>query len=91
MDRPDGLATESDVRRDLERLYQTSVQSWEVLAHHVVPHALPAQLPPLSALRPVWAGERTLVTGDHRASSSIQGALDSGDRAGRMIGARLSG
>lgn len=91
MDRPDGLATESDVRRDLERLYQTSVQSWEVLAHHVVPHALPAQLPPLTDLRPVWAGERTVITGDHRASGSIQGALDSGDRAGRMIGARLSG
>jgi len=91
MDRPDGLATESDVRRDLERLYRTSVQNWEVLAHHVVPHALPAQLPPLIDRRPVWVGERTLVAGDHRASGSIQGALDSGDRAGRMIGARLSG
>jgi len=90
LDRPDGLAPEADVRRDLERLYQISTQSWEVVAHHVVPHALPAQPSPLTDRRPVWTGERVLVTGDHRGSGSIQGAMDSGERAGRAVTDLLS-
>ena len=83
LDRPDGLASENEVRRDLERLYQTSTQGWEVLAHHVVPHALPAQPPPFVERRPRWTSDRVLVTGDHRGTGSIQGALVSGDRAAR--------
>ncbi|WP_111719260.1 NAD(P)/FAD-dependent oxidoreductase [Homoserinimonas sp. OAct 916] len=85
LDRPDGLAGEDDVRRDLERLYQRSTQGWEVFVHHVVPHALPAQLPPLEDRRPTWTGDRVLVTGDHRGTGSIQGALVSGDRAARAV------
>lgn len=85
LDRPDGNATETDVRRDLERLYGTSTQGWDVLTHHVLPHALPAQPPPLENRLPKWTGKRTLVTGDHRGTGSIQGALNSGDRAGRAV------
>ena len=85
LDCPDGLATEAEVRRDLERVYQTSTKGWDVLTHHVVPHALPAQLPPLADRRPTWTGDRVLVTGDHRGSGSIQGALVAGDRAGRAV------
>ncbi len=85
LDRPDGRADEVAVRRDLERLYQTSTQGWEVLAHHVVDHTLPAQLPPFVEREPRWTGERVLVTGDHQGSGSIQGALVSGDRAGRAV------
>ncbi|GAB3127928.1 flavin monoamine oxidase family protein [Glaciibacter psychrotolerans] len=85
LDRPDGLAGEGDVRRDLERLYRTSTRHWEVLVHHVVPHALPAQPPPLGDRRPRWTGDRVLVTGDHRGTGSIQGALVAGDRAARAV------
>ena len=42
LDCPDGLAGEADVRRDLERLYQTSTHDWEVLVHHVVPSSATA-------------------------------------------------
>jgi hypothetical protein len=91
LDRPDGLATEEEVRRDLERLYETSTRGWEVLAHHVVPHTLPAQPPPLRRGRVTWTGERILVAGDHRESGSIQGALLSGVRAGYTVVARLAG
>jgi phytoene dehydrogenase-like protein len=90
LDRPDGRATESEVRRDLERLYETSTRDWEVLAHHVVPHTLPAQPPPLRPPRATWAGDRTLVAGDHRESGSIQGALLSGVRAGHAVARRLT-
>ncbi|MCY0903427.1 flavin monoamine oxidase family protein [Arthrobacter sp. H14-L1] len=85
LDRPDGLAGEADVRRDLARLYLTSTDDWEVLVHHVVPHALPAQPPPLEAPGPKWMGRRILVAGDHRASGSIQGALHSGEQAARTV------
>ncbi len=85
LDRPDGMASEAEVRRDLERLYQTPTSRWEVIAHHVVPHALPTLPPPLGDRLNKWMGKRTLVTGDHRGTGSIQGALDSGDRAGRAI------
>lgn len=83
LDRPDGHATEAEVRSDLARLYGRSTENWDVLTHHVVPHALPAQLPPLEKRLPKWAGNRTLVAGDHRGTGSIQGALVSGDRASR--------
>ncbi len=90
LDRPDGRADEVAVRRDLGRLYETSTQGWEVLAHHVVDHTLPAQLPPFVEREPRWTGERVLVTGDHQGSGSIQGALVSGDRAGRAVTDRLT-
>jgi monoamine oxidase len=91
LDRPDGRASEAEVRRDLERLYRTSTRRWEVVAHHVVQHTLPAQPPPLVDRAFTWTGDRVLVAGDHRATASIQGALVSGDRAARALSRRLDG
>ena len=91
LDRPDGRSSEADVRGDLERLYRTSTRRWEVVAHHVVRHTLPAQPPPLRDRAFAWTGERVLVAGDHRATASIQGALVSGDRAGRAVSRRIDG
>lgn len=89
LDRSDGLANESEIRRDLERLYRTSTRDWDVLAHHVVPHTLPSQPPPLTDRGPAWVGERTTVAGDHRESGSIQGALVSGALAAGAVLSRL--
>ncbi|RUQ99215.1 flavin monoamine oxidase family protein [Labedella endophytica] len=91
LDRPDGLASESEIRRDLERLYRTSTDGWDVIARHVVPHTLPAEPPPLVDRGPVWTGERTLVAGDQLETASIQGALVSGVRAADAIGRLLAG
>ncbi|MGM1029434.1 MAG: flavin monoamine oxidase family protein [Actinomycetota bacterium] len=90
LDRPDGRASEAEVRRDLARLFGTSTRRWEVLAHHVVPQAVPAQRPGPIQRGPIWTSERVLVTGDHRETASIQGALVAGDRAGRAAERRLS-
>lgn len=90
LDRLDGRADEAAVRRDLERIYQTSTQRWELLVHHVVPHTLPAQPPPFVEREPRWTGDRVLVTGDHQGTGSIQGALVSGDRAGRAVAELLA-
>lgn len=90
LDRPDGLVGEAEVRRDLERLYRTSTRRWDVLEHHVVRHAVPAQPPGPIARGPLWTGRRVLVAGDHRETASIQGALVSGGRAAASVARRLS-
>lgn len=89
LDRPDGRASEAEVRRDLARLYGTSTRRWEVLALHVVEHTLPAQRPGPVDRDLTWAGERVVVAGDHRATASIQGALVTGDRAARAVARRI--
>ena len=62
---------------------------WEVVAHHVIPDAVPATPPPLRLTRPVDAGDGLFVCGDHRDTASIQGALVSGQRAARAVLAGL--
>lgn len=85
LDRPDGQAGEAVVRADLERLYGVPTRSWQVLAHHVIPHTLPAIPPPLVDRSPQRVLERVLVAGDHRDTGSLQGALVSGDRAAQGL------
>ncbi len=68
------------------RLYDTSTTGWEHLATYDVPRALPAMPAPhdfQSAIRVDG------VYGDHRDTSSIQGALASGERAARAVAADL--
>ncbi|MCH8563890.1 FAD-dependent oxidoreductase [Nesterenkonia sp. LB17] len=91
LDRPDGLAEEAAVRRDLERLYQGSTADWELLTHHLVEHTLPVQHPPLLQARPQQLGDRVLIAGDHRDHGSIQGALVSGDQAAQSLTRLLAG
>ncbi|VXB45504.1 NAD(P)/FAD-dependent oxidoreductase [Pseudoclavibacter sp. 8L] len=90
LDRLDGLASEAEVRRDLARLYKTSTADWEVITHHVIPHTLPVQLPPLRDRGPQLLGERVVVTGDHRETGSIQGALVAGQRAAAAVAESLA-
>lgn len=80
-----GEATEADVRRDLARMYGVDVSSWELIAHHEVPHTLPAQSPPLIDRREQRVSEHVFVAGDHRDTASINGALVSGGRAARAV------
>ena len=83
--RPDGTAGERQVLAHLGDIYQCSTAGWEVLAHHVIPDAVPATPPPLRLTRPVVAGDGLFVCGDHRDTASIQGALVSGQRAARAV------
>lgn len=79
-----GSALEPDVRRRLGELYATGTESWEHLRTYVVPCALPAMAAPHAFRRPVRA-DGVYVCGDHRATSSIQGALVSGRRAADAV------
>ena len=69
----------------LADMYGCDTARWEVVAHHVIPHAVPATPPPLRLTRPVDLGEHLFVCGDHRDTASIQGALVSGQPAARAV------
>jgi protoporphyrinogen oxidase len=72
----------------LAELHDQDTSGWERLATYDLPHALPAMTAPHDFRRPVRVvhGEgRVYVTGDHRDTSSIQGALVSGRRAAAAV------
>ncbi len=75
------------IRRQLRGWYGRSVDGWERVAGYRIPHAQPRQdpgdLPRLA--REVRVDARTWVCGDHRDTSSIQGALVSGRRTARAL------
>ena len=80
-----GEASEKDVRTHLNRLYGTDTSRWEVLRRYEIARALPAMNAPHRLRQSVRAGGRRYVCGDHRDTSSIQGALYSGRRAARAV------
>ncbi|GAA4009804.1 NAD(P)/FAD-dependent oxidoreductase [Streptomyces marokkonensis] len=73
------------VRIHLSRLYGTPTTRWETLAVHHTPEAVPAMRPPHDPRRPVRLLAGLYVCGDHRDSSTVQGALRSGRRASAAI------
>ncbi|MFF1324812.1 NAD(P)/FAD-dependent oxidoreductase [Streptomyces chartreusis] len=77
------------VRMHLSRLYGTSTARWETLAVHHTPEAVPAMRPPHDLRRPVRLLAGLYVCGDHRDTSTVQGALHSAHRAAAAILADL--
>ncbi|MET8668608.1 NAD(P)/FAD-dependent oxidoreductase [Streptomyces tendae] len=73
------------VRMHLSRLYGTPTTRWETLAVHHTPEAVPAMRPPHDPRRPVRLLAGLYVCGDHRDTSTAQGALHSGHRASAAI------
>jgi phytoene dehydrogenase-like protein len=77
--------SEQAVRAQLRLLYGSDPSAWEHVATYAVDDALPAMLPPLDLTKPVDLGDGLFVAGDHRDTSSLQGALVSGRRAARAV------
>lgn len=73
------------VRAQLAELYGTSTTGWELLAVHHDPEAVPAMPPPHDRLRPVRVLSGLYVCGEHRDTSTVQGALHSGRRAAQAL------
>jgi phytoene dehydrogenase-like protein len=69
----------------LSRLYGTSTTRWETLAVQHTPEAVPAMRPPHDLRRPVRLLAGLYVCGDHRDTSTVQGALHSAHRAAAAI------
>ncbi|WP_097870974.1 FAD-dependent oxidoreductase, partial [Streptomyces sp. rh34] len=69
------------VRAQLAALYGVPTDGWELLAAHHDPEAVPAMEAPHDPRRPVRVLAGLYVCGDHRDTSTVQGALRSGRRA----------
>ncbi|MDQ8701397.1 FAD-dependent oxidoreductase [Streptomyces sp. LHD-70] len=76
---------EREVRSQLARLYGTSTAHWDLLAVHHDPEAVPAMPVPHDPRRQVRILAGLYVCGDHRDTSTVQGALHSGRRAARAV------
>lgn len=76
------------VRSRLARLHGTSTDSWQQVARYDVSRALPSMRAPHDFRRPVCR-DGIYLCGDHRDTSSIQGALFSGRRTAEMMMASL--
>ncbi|MEU0583791.1 NAD(P)/FAD-dependent oxidoreductase [Streptomyces sp. NPDC006132] len=86
--RPPG-GVDTAVRMQLARLYGMSTARWETLAVYQTVEAVPAMRPPHDLRRPVRLIAGLYVCGDHRDTSTVQGALHSGHRASAAILADL--
>jgi len=64
----------------LTRMYDTNASSWELIGHYPISHALPSMPVPHAVERPTRF-DSVFLAGDYRATSSIQGAMESGRRA----------
>ncbi|MFE6699622.1 FAD-dependent oxidoreductase [Streptomyces sp. NPDC057718] len=73
------------VRAQLAALYGVPTDGWELLAAHHDPEAVPAMEAPHDPRRPVRVLAGLYVCGDHRDTSTVQGALHSGRRAAEAI------
>lgn len=73
------------VRRHLSALYGISTVRWETLAVHHTAEAVPTMRPPHDLRRPVRLLAGLYVCGDHRDTSTLQGALHSARRASAAI------
>lgn len=76
---------EPAVRTHLARLYGTATHRWETLAVHHTRDAVPAMPAPHDLRRPVRLLAGLYVCGDHRDTSTVQGALHSAHRATTAI------
>lgn len=85
-----GTELELRVRARLAALHRSPTHDWELVGSYSIPHALPAMIAPHPLRRRVRLERGLYVCGDHRDTSSIQGALVSGRRAAAAALADLS-
>lgn len=80
---------ERSARQQLRRWFGSVVDTWETVRHDQIRHGQPLASVPFSPKRPVVLGDGRYVTGDHRDTPSIQGAMYSGRRCGDAVLADL--
>lgn len=88
---PARAAREADVRRQAGEVWGADASRWRLVRRDDVHDALPAQPAPLRTTSPARVADRVYVTGDHRDTASIQGALVSGHRVAGALLADLGG
>lgn len=79
--KPGAHVTDEEARRHAGYMWGADTSKWDLLARDDIEHALPAQPAPSRKATPQRIGSHVLLTGDYRATGSIQGAIDSGLKA----------
>jgi protoporphyrinogen oxidase len=75
----------SSVKKHLSHIFGVNTQTWELIKEYKIKEALPAMTPPYSLISSNQITNDLFVAGDHRATSSIQGALLSGTNAATLV------
>ena len=79
------VTSESEVRRDLSKIWSVDTSRWELIARYEIKKSLPVH-PSGKPLYSEFEIEPGLFAiGDHRAYPSQQGAMESGRRVARLI------
>ena len=73
------------LRAEIGRWFGDEVRRWRLLRTLRIPNALPTFLPPTVPAKPATVRPGLYVAGDHRATPSLQGALESGRRAAEAL------
>lgn len=74
-----------EVKKHLAVLFGVPTDKWELIKKYEIKEALPAMNPPYSLINSNQISNDLFVAGDHRATSSIQGALISGTNAATLV------
>ena len=77
--------SESEVRRELARIWKGDTSTWEFVARYEIKKSLPEHPLGKSLYSTVQIKDALYVAGDHRGYPSQQGAMESGKRAARSI------
>lgn len=80
-----GPVDEGAVRAELARWFGEEPRRWRLLRTLRLPAALPAFQPPTTPVRPARVRPGLYVAGDHVATPSLAGALESGRRAAEAV------
>ncbi len=73
------------VKKHLSHLFGVNTDSWQLIKEYKIKEALPAMIPPFSLVSSNQLNNDLFVAGDHRVTSSIQGALLSGTNTATLV------
>jgi len=82
---PNENADLDSVKKHLAHLFGVNTDSWQLIKEYKLKEALPAMNPPFSLVNSNQINNDLFVAGDHRATSSIQGALLSGTNTATLV------
>ena len=73
------------VKKHLSHLFGVNTDNWQLIKEYKIKEALPAMIPPFSLVSSNQINNDLFVAGDHRVTSSIQGALLSGTNTATLV------
>ena len=73
------------VKKHLSHLFGVNTDNWQLIKEYKIKEALPEMTPPFSLVSSNQINKDLFVAGDHRVTSSIQGALLSGTNTATLV------